>query len=170
MNVALFGFMGVGKSAVGRILAERNGLRFVDLDAEIEARAGKSIPSIFEEEGEAAFREIEKAVALEAAARDRQVIACGGSTVLDAESREGLSETSRMILLTAEPATILERVEAEGETRPLLQVDDRIGGIESLLAARNPHYIRAADLIVDTTGRTPQQVAEDIMNLIGEEL
>lgn len=170
MNVALFGFMGVGKSAVGRILAERNGLRFVDLDAEIEARAGKSIPSIFEEEGEAAFREIEKTTALEVAARDRQVIACGGGTVLNAESREGLSKTSRMILLTAEPAAILERVEAEGETRPLLQVDDRIGSIESLLAARNPHYIRAADLIVDTTGRTPQQVAEDIMNLIGEEL
>ncbi|UCD44471.1 MAG: shikimate kinase [Candidatus Bathyarchaeota archaeon] len=170
MNVALFGFMGVGKSTVGRVLAERSGLRFVDLDAEIEARAGKGIPSIFEEQGEAAFREIEKIVALEAAASDRQVIACGGGTVLDAESREGLSETSIMILLTAEPDTILERVEVEDETRPLLQVDERIGRIEDLLAARNPHYIKAADIIIDTTGMTPQMVADHIMRLIGGEL
>ena len=126
MNIALFGFMGVGKTAIGQVLAEKTGYTFIDVDDEIVARAGKSIPRIFEEDGEERFRAIEKTLALEVAAGDRQVIACGGGTILNQESRRGLAESSKMILLTAEPATILERVEAQGGTRPLLQVEDKI--------------------------------------------
>lgn len=166
MNIALFGFMGVGKTAIGHVLAEKTGYTFIDLDDEIVARAGKSIPRIFEEDGEACFREIEKTLALEVALGDRQVIACGGGAILNQKIRRGLEKSSRMILLTAEPATILERVEAQGGTRPLLQVEDKIAEIQRLLSERNPHYLNAADIVVDTTGKIPAQVADDILSLL----
>lgn len=168
MNVALFGFMGVGKSAVGQLLAEELGLGFVDLDEEIVKRAGRDIPSIFREDGEAAFREIEKAVTRDVAARDRQIIACGGGTVLDRHNFEHLKNSSTMILLTADPETILERVEAQGETRPLLATEDRLERIRRLLTTRHPRYIIAADIVVDTSGKTPGQVAEEVMGHIQE--
>lgn len=166
MNIALFGFMGVGKTAIGRVLAEKTEHTFIDLDDEIVVKAGKSIPRIFEEDGEACFREIEKTIALEAALGDRQVIACGGGAILNQDILRGLAKSSRMILLTAEPATILERVEAQGGTRPLLQVEDKIAEIQRLLSKRNPHYLSAADIVVDTTGKIPAQVADDILSLV----
>jgi len=163
MNVALFGFMGVGKSAVGRMLAEKLGLSFVDLDEEIVSRTGKSIESIFQEDGEERFREIERAVTEEYSALDGQVIACGGGTVIDPENLENLRRGSRMVLLTAEPEVILERVEAEGDLRPLLNVEDRLGKIKGLLSERWPSYLEAADIIVDTSEYTPQVVVSIII-------
>lgn len=163
MNVALFGFMGVGKSAVGKILAEKLGFSFADLDEEIVSRTGRSIESIFEEDGEERFREIEKAVTKEYSALDGQVIACGGGTVIDPQNLENLRRSSRMVLLTAEPEVILERVEAEGDVRPLLNVDDRLDKIRSLLTKRWPRYIEAADIIIDTSEYTPRVVVSIII-------
>ena len=163
MNVALFGFMGVGKSAIGRMLAEKLGLSFVDLDEEIVSRTGRSIESIFDEDGEERFREIEKTVTEEYSALNGQVIACGGGTVIDPENLENLRRGSRMVLLTAEPEVILERVEAEGDARPLLNVDDRLGKIRTLLTERWPRYIEAADIIIDTSEYTPQVVVSIII-------
>ena len=163
MNVALFGFMGVGKSAVGKLLAEELGLSFVDLDQEIVSRTGRSIESIFQEDGEVRFREIERVVTKEYSALDGQVIACGGGTVIDPENLENLRRSSRMMLLTAEPEVILERVEAKGDVRPLLNVDDRLGKIRSLLSKRWPRYIEAADIIIDTSEYTPQVVVSIII-------
>jgi shikimate kinase len=168
MNVALFGFMGVGKSAVGQLLAEELGLGFVDLDEEIVKRAGRDIPSIFREDGEAAFREMEKAVTRDVSALDRQIIACGGGTVLDSHNLERLKNSSIMILLTADPETILERIEAQGETRPLLAAEDRLERIRRLLTSRHPRYIIAADIVVDTSGKTPEQVEEEVMGHLQE--
>lgn len=165
MNLALFGFMGVGKSEVGRILAERLGLDFTDLDDAIAERAGKTIAAIFEEDGEEAFREYERREAREVSARDGQVIACGGGTVLNEESLRNLRRSSVMILLTADPETILDRV-AEDGSRPLLHVVDRRSRIRDLLAARRSRYLRAADLVVDTSRRTPEQVAEEIIRYL----
>ena len=162
MNVALFGFMGVGKSAVGKLLAEELGLSFVDLDQEIVSRTGRSIESIFQD-GEERFREIERVVTKEYSALDGQVIACGGGTVIDPENLENLRRSSRMMLLTAEPEVILERVEAKGDVRPLLNVDDRLGKIRSLLSKRWPSYIEAADIIIDTSEYTPQVVVSIII-------
>jgi shikimate kinase len=88
--VALFGFMGVGKSVIGKLLAEELGLSFVDLDEELVCRTGRSIESIFEEDGEKRFRVIEKVVTKEYATLDGQVIACGGGTVIDPENLENL--------------------------------------------------------------------------------
>ena len=163
MNVALFGFMGVGKSAIGRMLAEKLGLSFVDLDEEIVSRTRRSIESIFEEDGEERFREIERVVTKEYSALDGQVIACGGGTVIDPQNLDNLRRSSRMVLLTAEPEVILERVEAEGDARPLLNVDDRLGKIRSLLSKRWPRYIEAADIIIDTSEYTPQVVVSIII-------
>jgi len=155
--------MGVGKTIVGKLLAEKTGLTYVDLDEEIVNRKGKTIPLIFSEEGEAAFRSIENEVTHDIANNIGQIIACGGGTVLKSENRETLQSSSSMVLLTADPEIILQRVEAEGETRPLLMVDDKVGKIRSLLAERNPKYVEAADLIVDTSDLTPEEVAEEIL-------
>lgn len=168
MNIALFGFMGVGKSSVGRLLAERTGLAFVDLDEEIVKRTGRTISSIFEEEGEARFREIERAITGEIAGLDDQVIACGGGTILDPENLERLRRGSTMVLLTASVETILSRVKEEGGIRPLLEVEDRLQRIEVLIRKRQPAYIEAADLIVDTTGERPPTIAEAIIDVLEE--
>jgi len=163
MNVALFGFMGVGKSAVGRMLADKLGRSFVDLDEEIVSRTGRSIESIFQEDGEERFREIERAVTEEYSTLEGQVIACGGGTVIDPENLENLRRSSRMVLLTADPEVILERVEAEGNLRPLLNVDDRLGKIRSLLTERWPSYVEAADIIIDTSEYPPRVVVSIII-------
>lgn len=166
--MALFGFMGVGKTAVGRTLSERTGLEYVDLDSEITRRKGKTIPRIFEEEGEAGFRAVEMEVTREVAGRNGQVISCGGGTVLDPENVASLKRNSVMVLLTAEPRVILERVEEEGDVRPLLMVDDKLGKIEHLLNARLPRYLEVADLILDTSEMTPEEAAVEIISQIGD--
>ncbi len=168
MNIALFGFMGVGKSAVGRALAERLGLDFVDLDDEVVRSAGKTIPEIFSEGGEEAFRRIEREAARSAAAGDGRVIACGGGTVLDEENLRRLRGGSVLVLLTADEGVILRRVEADGEARPLLNVEGRPERLRSLLEARLPKYEEAADIVVDTSGKTPEQVAEEVVRKVEE--
>ena len=168
MNIALYGFMGVGKTVVGKALAEMTGMTFVDLDEEIVEWTGKTISEIFEG-GEEAFREIEKTVTREIAARDEQVIACGGGTILNADNLSSLKHNSKLVLLTAEPEIILKRIEAEGDVRPLLNGEDKLQRIRSRLEARNSAYSQAAELILDTSGMTPEQVAEKILVSIRED-
>ena len=166
--MALFGFMGVGKTAVGRTLSKKTGLEYVDLDSEIARRKGKTIPQIFEEEGEAGFRAVEREVTREVAGRNGQVIACGGGAVLDPDNVASLKRNSVMVLLTAEPHVILERVKEEGDVRPLLVVEDKLGRIEHLLNARLPRYLEAANLILDTSEMTPEEAADEIINQLGD--
>lgn len=166
MNVALFGFMGVGKSAVGRVVAERLGLAFTDLDDEVVKRAGKPIAAVFGEEGETAFRELERVAVKEASIRDGQVIACGGGAVLDEENLRNLRRNSVMILLTADAETILRRVGDDDGLRPLLDTDDKLERIRGLLSARRDGYLKAADATVDTSGRTPEKVADQIIRYL----
>ncbi len=168
MNVAIFGFMGVGKSSVGRRIAEALGMEFVDLDETIVAKAGMEIPSIFRERGEKGFRELEKEATRMIAARDGVVIACGGGTVLDEDNLKALRRNSKMILLTADPETILRRVEADGDTRPLLSAEEKVDPIARLLGQRMPRYLKAADKAVDTSGKTQAQVAREIIEYLGE--
>ena len=168
MNVAIFGFMGVGKSSVGQLVAEALGIEFVDLDDTIVAEAGMDISSIFRERGEEGFRKLEKEATQRISAMDGVVIACGGGTVIDEDNREALSRNSRMILLTADPETILQRVEADGDTRPLLSDQEKVEPIARLLRERMPRYIEAADKTVDTSGKTQAEVAQEIIEHIGE--
>ncbi len=169
MNVAIFGFMGVGKSSVGRLVAEALGIEFVDLDEAIVADAGKDIPFIFRERGEEGFRELEKEATRMIAARDGVVIACGGGTVLNEDNLEALRENSRMILLTADPETILRRVEADGDTRPLLSVEEKVEPIARLLGERMPRYLEASDKTVDTSGKNQAQVVREIIEYLRED-
>ena len=167
MNVALYGFMGVGKSTVGKALSERLGYSFVDMDEMIERSAGAKIKDIFAAEGEEGFRALEKEVAKEVAKRDHQVIACGGGAVLDPENAEALRSTSVLVLLTASIDEIMERT-SDSDVRPLLNVDDARAEAEALLRKRMPLYLEAADLVMDTTDASPTQLAAEIAAALGE--
>ncbi|MBS7638243.1 shikimate kinase [Candidatus Bathyarchaeota archaeon] len=167
MNLALVGFMGVGKTEVGRILAERLGLTFIDLDSEVERLAGKPIPSIFEEDGEPVFRMLEKRLTREFSALDGQVISCGGGTILDPDNLRSLRMNSLIILLTARLDSIIERLRGEGDSRPLLRAGDKLERIRALYLQRMDIYQASADITIDTSDMTPEQVATEIIRHLG---
>lgn len=163
-NIVLVGFMGTGKSSTGRALASRLGREFIDMDALIEARERRTIPQIFAESGEPYFRALEKDLAAELAARRNLVVAAGGGIVLNPQNIRAFSETGWVICLRASPETILSRV-GHDTNRPLLQTQDKLGRIRELLAKRQPLY-DAIPLQLDTDGKTPEAVAEEILNLL----
>lgn len=160
-NLILAGFMGVGKSTVGQLCAQRLGFEFVDTDAVIAAREGMSIAEIFARHGEAHFRACERALVAELQARRRCVIATGGGMVVDDDNRHALLASGIGVCLTATPEAILKRVGGEhaARTRPLLRADDVRARIAELLRARAPMY---ADFPyhIDTTGHSPGAVAD----------
>ena len=162
MNIAVYGFMGVGKTTVGQMLAEALGYEFKDTDGEIMRREGKAIPLIFSEDGEPRFRELERDMVGELSKRDRIVISCGGGVLVDLVNAEKLRETSTLVYLTASVDEILERTKKDNN-RPLLEVEDPRKRVEELLDQRKLVYERYADVTVDTTGLTPARVVEEIM-------
>ena len=162
-NIVLTGFMGTGKTAVGREVARRLGCPFVDMDAVIEARAGKPISRIFSEEGEPVFRQMEADLCWELAGQDGAVIATGGGALVNPANRETLAASSVLVCLQAGVDEILERV-GEAKDRPLLSVSDPGGEVRQLLAARRDAYA-AIPWQVDTNGRTPSQIADEIVAL-----
>ena len=160
----LTGFMGTGKTTVGRIVAQRLGFDFVDTDGLIEAEHGP-IPLIFADEGEEAFRRYEHQIAVELAARRDTVIATGGRLMLDPDNAEVLGATATVVALTAPVEEILRRVLADdGAVRPLLVGDDPAARIRSLLAERAPLYARFTT--IDTADRTPEQIADRLLTLL----
>ena len=168
-NIALTGFMGSGKSAVGKVLAGRLGRRFVELDDVIEEMAGKSIPDIFRQDGEIAFRELEIEATGRVSKGSDLVIACGGGIVLNMINIDRLRETSRIVYLTASPGVILKRVSSEEGQRPLLEVDNPTLTIGELLKFRRPFYERAADLRISTSRLSTDSVAERIISRLKED-
>lgn len=163
-NVALIGFMGMGKTVVGKALAERLRKGFAELDALIVQRVGKSISEIFRQDGEIAFREVEIEVTKEVAGRKNLVIACGGGVVLNKINIDRLRENAVIVYLTASPAVILKRTLVDGEARPLLNVSDRGKEIKELLRFRKPFYERAADITVNTSRLSVDEVVERILS------
>ena len=158
------GFMGTGKSEVGRRLAQRLGRAFVDTDRLVEERAGKRIATIFAEDGEPAFRTLERAAVAEAAGRGGPVVAVGGGAVLDPENVRCLRAAGVLVYLTARPEIIMGRV-GDGSNRPLLQGDPR-AAVARLLTERGPVYAAAADITVDTSGRTAGEVVGEIQRAL----
>jgi shikimate kinase len=167
-SVALIGFMGTGKTTVGKRLARRLGYRFVDSDAEIELRTGVPIPTLFREQGEVAFRSLERDTIAALAAQPDQVISTGGGAVLQPANADLLRENCLVIWLTASPGVILKRV-GDARTRPLLaNTSDPLAHIRRLLDARSHLYEAAAHLRVDTTDRKPEVVVDEILRLCRE--
>lgn len=165
-NIILIGFMGVGKTSLGKLLASKLGRGFIDLDEKIEHDAGLSIPKIFETYGEKYFRELEKAAVKEVSARRNIVIATGGGTVKDAENLQLLKNSGVIICLTTEPEEIFRRTEKLGE-RPVLDGggNERLETIKKLLAEREQFY-QQADCKIDTTEWSPLQIVNRICEKI----
>jgi shikimate kinase len=162
-NLALIGFMGAGKSAVGKVLAEKLGKQFIELDELLEKRAGKSISRIFAEEGEIAFREKEIETIKEIAARKDQVISCGGGAVLNKINMDRLKPDSLIIWLMASPEVIWQRTRSQREERPLLKGKNCLGDIQQMLRLRKPYYEGAADIIVNTSRLSIERVTELVL-------
>lgn len=166
-SIALIGFMGTGKTAVGRLLAEKLGKKLVELDSLIEQRAGKPIAEIFGD-GETAFRQLEIEAAREVAPKKNQVIACGGGIVLNKINIDRLKQEAVVVCLSASPEAILKRVSTDSSIRPLLGGGDKAGAIRRLLEFRQPFYDRAADIRIDTSNLEIEAVAGQIIARLKE--
>lgn len=164
-NIALIGFMGTGKTTVGKLLAEKLGKGFIEVDELVAKRAGKPIPRIFKEDGEPRFRELEIELTKEAAEMKNKVISCGGGVVLNKINIDRLEENAIVILLTASSEVILKRTSDDNE-RPLLNSSSRLERIEELLEFREPFYKSAADLVIDTTELQINGVVSEIINQV----
>lgn len=160
-NIVLFGFMGTGKTRVGRAVAEQLGMTYVDLDDLIEAREGTAISTIFADKGEPYFRQVESQIAAEAAQLEGHVIATGGGIVLNEANVRTLERAGVGICLDATPEAIYERVKNETH-RPLLSVDDPMARIRALLEYRRPFYAKVAHTI-DTTGKPVEAVVDEVV-------
>jgi len=162
-NIALIGFMGAGKSAVGRVLAAATKMDFIDIDTAVEEKAGRPITEIFAREGEPAFRRIEAAAVSDAAGRENTVVSCGGGVVLDRSNIDALRRNAMIIYLSAEPSVLLRRVLNSREKRPLLQMIDPAEAMDTLLKSRKPLYEEAADLKVNTSELDIDGVVQNIL-------
>ncbi len=157
----LTGFMGTGKSAVGRLVARRLGWSFVDLDDVVEAAAGKPVHRIFAEDGEDRFRDLEARALERAAALDRAVVATGGG-VLGRLGNRRLLAGRLVVNLRADPDTCVRRISVGGPRRPLLEADDPARAARELYAARRALY-DGVPRQVHTDGRTPEAVADEVI-------
>ncbi|HEY2893671.1 MAG TPA: shikimate kinase [Pirellulales bacterium] len=166
MNLVLIGLRGSGKTTVARHLAKRLGWPWFDSDLEVERRAGKSISQIFAEDGEPAFRELESEVVRELATRSRVVLALGGGAVVRIENRQALIEHCQVVWLQASPEMLWQRMQQDhttAERRPALSSASGITEIIATLESRREAYEACASAIVQTEGRSPEEVAEAIL-------
>ena len=168
MNLVLIGYRGAGKSAVGKILAERLNLKLVNLDEMIAARAGMRIPEIVEKHGWDRFRDLESEAVAEAVKSDGQVLDCGGGVILREKNVALLKKAGKVFWLMASIPTIVSRIK-DGAERPSLTGKSFTEEVSDVLREREPKYRSAADHLVNTEGKTPEQVAEEILVLFNKE-
>ena len=157
-HIYLIGFMGAGKSTTAELLARRLSREAVEMDRSIEEEEGKTIARIFEEEGEPYFRDRETDWLRRMAGQPDRVVSCGGGAALREENVRLMKESGTIVMLDADPRTILDRVKDSTE-RPLLNGHMDVAYIAGLMAERMPIYHAAADIIIPTDGRTPEEVA-----------
>jgi shikimate kinase len=164
-NLVLVGMMAAGKTTVGRILAERLGRPYVDTDALVEAETGKQVHELFAASGERAFREVEAEVTRRVSSLKGQVISIGGGAVTVPANVTNLRSTGDLVYLRADPATLAERLDdTDPATRPLLAgADDVVDRLTEILDRREAAYERAAAHAVDTAAKSPEEIADDIL-------
>ncbi len=162
-NLYLVGFMGTGKSAVGRAVAERLGYSFIDSDHAIEAKEGREIREIFDSDGEAAFREMEKSFVEKGHPRESCVVSCGGGLIAQPGLLARIRGFGPVVCLLASPETVYERIKGN-KKRPLLNVDDPMARIRELLNEREPIYKRAGTEVL-TDGRTISDIASHVVRI-----
>jgi shikimate kinase len=165
MNIVLIGYRGTGKSAVGRLLADRLDLNFCDADELVEKRGGQSIQEMVAAKGWEFFREREKDCIRELSGIDAAVIATGGGAVLDTENVRLLKHKGRLIWLVADAQTVIARMQADtnsGQRRPSLTGSEPADETFAVMAARAPFYREAADICVDTSGKSLDEIVDEI--------
>lgn len=165
MHIFLTGFMGCGKSAVGRALSELSGARLFDADSYIEKKDGRPISRIFEESGEGYFRRLESNVLYELKEKSGYIVSCGGGMVLRDENVNIMKSCGKIVYLLASPGVILERV-SRSDKRPILEGNKNIDFITSLMEKRTPFYEKAADITIDTENMELKDVASAILGEI----
>ncbi len=161
----LLGMMGVGKTRVGRLLAPRLNMGFVDLDTLIEDDTGLSIPGIFKEYGEEEFRRIEARLLQKCLKGPPCVLAPGGGACLHPPSRQLLKERALTLWLKARPETLAERLKNSHKERPLLAGEDKMTTLQKLMKERTPLYTQA-DFHLDTDGKSPEKIAEELAQFL----
>lgn len=161
-NIVLIGFMGAGKSTVSELLRTKYGMERIEMDALIEERENMSISKIFETKGEPCFRDLETSLLIELQDRSNAVISCGGGVPMRERNVAEMKKNGRVVLLTARPETILERVR-DSHDRPLLEHKKTVEDISDLMAARREKYRAAADLIIETDGKTGEEICRELV-------
>ena len=164
MNIYLIGMMGSGKSTVGKILAKKMDLPFMDLDHYIEVKSNKSISEIFKNDGEPHFRELESD-ALFHIEKSEVLVACGGGIVLNKTNRDKLRSTGKVVLLKASIPEIANRLK-DAIDRPLLQENERIQELTKIWSERKDYYKETAHIILNTDGQSPNDISEDIFKQV----
>lgn len=164
-NIMLIGFMGTGKSTVASCLSREYGMEIVEMDELITKRAGMSISDIFAQYGEEYFRDLETNLVLELQSQSNQVVSCGGGVVLRERNVEEMKKGGSIVLLTAEPETILDRVK-DDDNRPLLRGNKNVAFISDMMEKRRPRYEAAADVVIHTDRKEVQEICREIMEKV----
>ena len=164
-NIFLIGFMGTGKSTVAKALKKETGAEIIEMDQLIAQRENLSIPKIFEEKGEAYFRNVETELLMELQSVEKTIVSCGGGVPMREKNVLEMKKSGKVVLLTALPETILERVR-DNEDRPLLQNRKSVEGIRELMEQRREKYEAAADVMVATDGKSAETIAREILQTI----
>jgi shikimate kinase len=166
MNIVLIGMRGSGKTTVGKVLAQKLGKEFIEMDELITQKTGLSIPEIVEKYGWGKFRDIEEEITDEVAGRDNIINAAGGGVVTRRKNIQELKKSGVLVWLTASVDTLVRRIGEDTERPPLVSGRTRREDIEITLAERKLLYQKVADLVVDTENQTPEEVADLVINLL----
>lgn len=166
-NIVLIGFMGAGKSTISDYLSTMFAMEVVEMDQLIAEREGMSISDIFETYGEEYFRNMETNLLIEMQEKKNVIISCGGGVAMRERNVAEMKKNGRVVLLTAHPQTILDRVK-DSDDRPLLNGHKNVEYIEQLMEARREKYEAAADIVVDTDNKTVLQICEDLIQKLLE--
>lgn len=161
-NIVLIGFMGTGKSTVAKYLSRTHSMEIIEMDQLIEKRENMSIPDIFSTNGEEYFRNLETNLLKEMQSKKNKIISCGGGAALRPENVVEMKKNGKVVLLTASPETILQRVKHDN-SRPVLKGRKTVEGITELMEQRREKYEAAADIVINTDGKVIQDICQEIV-------